>query len=69
MIQAQQQEHQGERGQVCHHGRQTGYAVEIERREERGEIVISVQRLSVIELQYVIIIMKPLRNLLDIISC
>ena len=35
MSQAQQQEHQG--GQVSHHGRQTGYAVEIERREERGE--------------------------------
>ena len=67
MSQAQEQEHQ--RGQVSHHGRQTGYAVEIERREERGEIVISVQRLSVLELQYVIIIMKPLRNLLDIISC
>ena len=54
-----------EQGQVLHPGRQTGYAV------ERAEIVISVEieSLSVLVRQYVIIIiMKLLRNILDIIS-
>ena len=62
VTQAQQAQ---EQGQVLHPGRQTGYAV------ERAEIVISVEieSLSVLVRQYVIIIiMKLLRNILDIIS-